>query len=174
MTGPEPDRSPSGPASAVTRARAAQAAWAAVPLAERLAILDCFRDAVEADGDELAALLTADMGKPLTQARNELAGTVGRLDFFLDEVAAAVAPTEVRRESDGSLVEQISFEPLGTIAHISAWNYPWFVGTNVFVPALLTGNAVVHKPSELVPRTGDAMGRLLAAAGVPDDVFVVT
>jgi len=159
------------PAAAVGRARDAQPAWAAEALADRVAVVRRFRDAVEAEADELAVALTADMGKPVTQARGELAGTLGRLDFFLDEVEAAVAPVEVHRDAD--LVERISFEPLGTLAHVSAWNYPWFVGTNVFVPALLTGNAVVHKPSELVPRTGDAMARLLHAAGVPDDVFVL-
>jgi acyl-CoA reductase-like NAD-dependent aldehyde dehydrogenase len=69
--------------------------------------------------------------------------------------------------------EVIVHEPLGVVVNISAWNYPWFVGTNVFVPALLAGNAVVYKPSELATLTGLAIGRLLHAAGVPDDAFVV-
>jgi acyl-CoA reductase-like NAD-dependent aldehyde dehydrogenase len=60
---------------------------------------------------------------------------------------------------------------LGVIGNISAWNYPWFVGGNVFVPALLMGNAVLYKPSEFAPMTGLAMARLLHAAGVPQDVF---
>ena len=69
--------------------------------------------------------------------------------------------------------EQISHEPLGVIANISAWNYPYFVGGNVFVPALLTGNAVLYKPSEFATLTGLEIGKLLHEAGVPTDVFAV-
>jgi acyl-CoA reductase-like NAD-dependent aldehyde dehydrogenase len=69
--------------------------------------------------------------------------------------------------------EVIRHEPLGVVGNVSAWNYPWFVGTNVYVPALLTGNTVVYKPSEYASLTGLAMGRLLRAAGVPEHVFSV-
>jgi acyl-CoA reductase-like NAD-dependent aldehyde dehydrogenase len=72
---------------------------------------------------------------------------------------------------DGAVRERISHEALGVIANISAWNYPWFVGCNVLVPALLTGNAVLYKPSEFASLTGQHMVRLLHAAGVPTDVL---
>jgi acyl-CoA reductase-like NAD-dependent aldehyde dehydrogenase len=61
--------------------------------------------------------------------------------------------------------------PLGVVANISAWNYPWFVGCNVILPALLTGNAVLYKPSEYATLTGLEIARLLHEAGVPQDVF---
>ena len=67
--------------------------------------------------------------------------------------------------------EIIRYEPLGVVANISAWNYPWFVGTNVFIPALLTGNAVLYKPSEYSSLTGLNIQKLLHEAGVPKDVF---
>jgi acyl-CoA reductase-like NAD-dependent aldehyde dehydrogenase len=67
--------------------------------------------------------------------------------------------------------EQISHAPLGVVANISAWNYPWFVGCNVIVPALLTGNAVLYKPSEHATLTGLAITRLLHESGVPADVM---
>jgi acyl-CoA reductase-like NAD-dependent aldehyde dehydrogenase len=70
------------------------------------------------------------------------------------------------------MTEQIEHLPLGVVANISAWNYPWFVGANVFVPALLTGNAVLYKPSEYASLTGLEIARLLHEAGVPKDVFV--
>jgi acyl-CoA reductase-like NAD-dependent aldehyde dehydrogenase len=70
------------------------------------------------------------------------------------------------------LEEKISHEPLGVIANISAWNYPYFVGSNVFVPALLTGNAVLYKPSEFATLSGLEMARMLHQSGVPEDVFV--
>ncbi len=66
-----------------------------------------------------------------------------------------------------NLEERISHEPLGVIANISAWNYPYFVGANVFVPALLAGNAVLYKPSEFATLTGQAYRRSAARAGVP-------
>ena len=69
--------------------------------------------------------------------------------------------------------EQITHEPLGVVANISAWNYPYFVGSNVFVPALLAGNAVLYKPSEFASLTGLAIGEMLHAAGIPRDVFSV-
>ena len=63
--------------------------------------------------------------------------------------------------------ERIEHVPLGVVGNISAWNYPWFVGCNVFVPALLTGNAVLYKPSEYATLTGLEIARLLHEAGVP-------
>src|SRR5690606_32557405 len=69
--------------------------------------------------------------------------------------------------------EQIEHVPLGVVANISAWNYPWFVGCNVIVPALLTGNTVLYKPSEFATLTGLEIGRLLHEAGVPRGVFTV-
>jgi len=68
--------------------------------------------------------------------------------------------------------EQIQHVPLGVVGNISAWNYPWFVGCNVIVPALLTGNAVLYKPSEYAAMTGLEIARLLHEAGVPKDVFI--
>ena len=73
--------------------------------------------------------------------------------------------------SEKGLVEKISFEPLGIIANISAWNYPYFVGTNVFIPALLTGNAVLYKPSEFATLTGLKIAELMEKSGVPRGVF---
>ena len=74
-------------------------------------------------------------------------------------------------DSKQRLEERISHEPLGVIANISAWNYPYFVGSNVFVPALLTGNAVLYKPSEFATLTGLAITDAMHAAGVPAAVF---
>ena len=152
------------------RARAAQPAWAARPLAERKAAIVAFRAAVVAELETLATPLTAEVGKPLQQSRNELNGFLGRIDFFLAEVEKAVADEEVF--ADAGMRERIAQQPLGVVANVSAWNYPYFVGGNVFVPALLTGNAVLYKPSEFATLTGLHIDRLLHAAGVPADVFI--
>jgi acyl-CoA reductase-like NAD-dependent aldehyde dehydrogenase len=152
-------------------ARAAQPAWAATALEDRLACIRRFREGIVREQDRLAAILTNEVGKPIRQSRNELAGLLGRLDFFLNETAATLAPRRVH--DDGGLREVIEHVPLGVIANISAWNYPYFVGANVFVPALAAGNAVLYKPSEYATLTGIEIGKLLHASGVAQDVFQV-
>ncbi len=152
-------------------ARAAQPAWAALALEERLAVLSRFREKVKARKDELARTLTSEVGKPIRQSQAELAALDERLGFFLERTGAAIAREFVLEEP--KMREQITHEPLGVIANVSAWNYPYFVGANVFVPALLAGNAVLYKPSELATLTGLAIGEMLHGAGVPKDVFGV-
>lgn len=153
------------------RARRAQPEWAARPYEERAAAVRRFRDRLGERRDELARTLTSEMGKPITQSRNELDATPGRIDFFLETTPAVLRDETVLRRDD--LEETITREPLGVVANVSAWNYPYFVGSNVFVPALLTGNAVLYKPSEFATLTGLAIGDLLHEAGVPEDVFIV-
>ncbi len=157
-------------ASKSLRARAAQPGWHSVALANRKACIERFRAFVVRDLESLARTLTQETGKPIKQSRNELNGLLGRIDFFLGAVDCVAQTTTVFNE--GGMCEQIEQMPLGVIANISAWNYPWFVGGNVFVPALLTGNSVLYKPSEFATMTGLAIARLLHEAGVPDDVFV--
>jgi acyl-CoA reductase-like NAD-dependent aldehyde dehydrogenase len=152
-------------------ARSAQAGWAATPLSTRMAVIGRFREALVQNVERLAAVLTSEVGKPIKQARNEVNGVLGRIDFFLAETEKTLAPREVF--NDGGMVESIQHTPLGVVANISAWNYPYFVGANVFVPALLTGNAVLYKPSEYATLTGLEIGNLLHASGVPQDVFAV-
>jgi acyl-CoA reductase-like NAD-dependent aldehyde dehydrogenase len=165
-----PEDSNEDVARKLARARAAQPGWAATPLSERLAIVARFRDALGARKDELARTLTREMGKPITQAGNELAAMSGRLEFFLRATPEVVGPETVFEDS--TLQELITEEPLGVVANVSAWNYPYFVGSNVFIPALLTGNTVLYKPSELTSMTGLAIAELLHAAGVPTDAFL--
>ena len=165
-----PADNPATVALKTAQARAAQPAWQSVPLTDRKACIERFRGFVLRELDSLAQTLTRDTGKPVSQARNELNGFVGRIDFFLAAVAASTSTETVF--SDNGMKEQIEHTPLGVVANISAWNYPWFVGGNVFVPALLTGNAVLYKPSEFATLTGLAIARLLHEAGIPKDVFI--
>ncbi|MBE7427151.1 MAG: aldehyde dehydrogenase family protein [Ideonella sp.] len=150
-------------------ARAAQPAWAAMPLRERLAAIERFRAALVAQADTLAVTLTAEVGKPITQSRNELSGLLPRIDFFLAQTERAIADEAVF--DDAGMRERIGHVPLGVVANISAWNYPYFVGCNVIVPALLAGNAVLYKPSEFATLSGMHITRLLHEAGVPREVM---
>jgi acyl-CoA reductase-like NAD-dependent aldehyde dehydrogenase len=152
-------------------ARQSQPDWDETPLSERVAAIAQFRDLLGESIDNLAETLTAEMGKPLWQARGEISATRDRIDYFLENVASALSPDVVYDEPD--LVEKTTWEPLGVVANISAWNYPYFVGSNVWIPALLTGNAVIYKPSEHSSLTGLAIANLLWEAGIPPNVFHV-
>jgi acyl-CoA reductase-like NAD-dependent aldehyde dehydrogenase len=146
-----------------------QRAWAKQNLAERIGVIQKFYDLLEENKDELALTLTSEMGKPLQQSHNELNGARGRIKFFIDHAAKWL--TEEWITTEGTTREKIMYEPLGVIANISAWNYPYLVGVNVFIPALIAGNAVFYKPSEYSTLTGLHIENLLYKAGVPVNCF---
>jgi acyl-CoA reductase-like NAD-dependent aldehyde dehydrogenase len=107
----------------------------------------------------------------------DISATLDRVDFFVHHVKQVMAPVVVHQDVQtvpglAALEEIITLDPLGVVANISAWNYPYFVGSNAFIPALLTGNAVLYKPSEFATLTGLAIADLLHTAGVPQDIFV--
>jgi acyl-CoA reductase-like NAD-dependent aldehyde dehydrogenase len=148
-----------------------QPTWAARPVEERLACIARFYELLETEKEALAETLTRESGKPLQQAYNELSGARGRIRFFLENTARWLADEWVVTE--GATREKIVYEPLGVLANISAWNYPYLVGVNVFIPALLGGNGVLYKPSEYATLTGLHIQRLLYRSGVPEDVFTL-
>ena len=154
------------------RASHAQKDWARVPTEERLSAIRKFRELIVQRTEKLAAITTGEVGKPIAQSRNELNGLLGRIDFFLENTACVLRDENVFSDPSQKLEEKISYEPLGVIGNISAWNYPYFVGSNVFIPALLAGNAVLYKPSEFASLTGLAIAQLLHEAGIPNDVFI--
>jgi acyl-CoA reductase-like NAD-dependent aldehyde dehydrogenase len=152
-------------------AKIAQKKWAKVPLKERIACIAKFNELMLANADKIAADLTSEVGKPLGQAKGEINGGVGRSQYFVENSGKYLAEEWVVTE--GATKEKIAYEPLGVIANISAWNYPILVGMNVFIPALIGGNAVLYKPSEFSTLTGLNMAEMLWQAGVPKDVFQV-
>jgi acyl-CoA reductase-like NAD-dependent aldehyde dehydrogenase len=150
-------------------AKAAQKSWAKVPLKERIACIARFNDLLEAQSDRIAADLTSEVGKPLGQAKGEIRGGRTRSAYFVNNAEKFLA--EEWMVSEGDTKEKVTYEPLGVIANISAWNYPILVGVNVFIPALIGGNAVLYKPSEFSTLTGINLVRLLHEAGIPKDVM---
>ncbi|MEZ4219504.1 MAG: aldehyde dehydrogenase family protein [Polyangiaceae bacterium] len=156
----------------VSAAHAAQREWARAPYEARARAVEQFAQLLQRDEDRLAGILTREMGKPITQSHNEIRALADRLAFFLGQTPRELATERVAERASGT-EEQIRFEPLGVVANISAWNYPYFVGANVFVPALLTGNAVLYKPSEYSSLTGIAIGELLHEAGIPQEAMQV-
>src|SRR5688500_18337110 len=144
-------------------------AWSMVPLRDRIDCIVRFDELLEKDKEELAATLTSEMGKPIRESFNELKGARLRLKFFIENSEKYLADEWIIKE--GSTREKIVYEPLGVIANISAWNYPYLVGINVFIPALIGGNAVLYKPSEYSTLTGLHIQSLLYEAGIPENAF---
>ena len=156
-----PQDDPGSIPSKIVRSIQAQPMWAGRPFAERGEIIRRFRALLVERKEILARTLTSEMGKPIAQSRHEIEGTLGRIDYFLDRVPELLHDEVVLLDAQQRLEEKITLQPLGVIANISAWNYPYFVGSNVFVPALLAGNAVLYKPSEHATLTGLAIGEML-------------
>jgi acyl-CoA reductase-like NAD-dependent aldehyde dehydrogenase len=151
--------------------QAAQPSWKRVPLKERIKILHRFSELLEENLEKNAFILTQEVGKPLQQSRNEIKGGIARIQWLTGN-AKKYLSDEIMKSEEG-LEEKISYEPLGVICNISAWNYPYLVGINVFVPALLAGNAVMYKPSEYAVLTGLAIQDLLQRSGVHENIFKV-
>jgi len=145
--------------------------WYKLPLAERVNVLKKFTDLLDQNIEQLAFVLTSEVGKPLKQSRNEMNGAKARIKWLTDN-AEKYLSDEIMSNTNG-MEERISYEPLGVVCNISAWNYPYLVGVNVFVPALLAGNAVMYKPSEHSTLTGLQIEKLLKQAGVPENIFHV-
>lgn len=149
----------------------AQPQWARQPLQERIAVLQRFEQLLQQYTEKLAAVLTSEVGKPLQQSVNEINGARARIQWLTANADRYLQP-EVMTHTD-SLEERIVYEPLGVIGNISAWNYPYLVGVNVFAPALLAGNAVLYKPSEFATLTGLQIRQLLYEAGLPEGLLEV-
>lgn len=148
-----------------------QKLWKNIPLTQRINIIAKFSELLLENIESLALILTNEVGKPLQQSRNEINGARARINFFVNNSEKYLADEWMTQEE--GLGERISYEPLGVICNISAWNYPYLVGVNVFIPALIGGNAVMYKPSEFSTLTGLEIEKLLKKAGVPEDVFQV-
>jgi len=150
--------------------RSHQPKWAAVALEERVKVILNFVSLLRENVDNLALILTSEMGKPLQQSKNEVNSAAGKAEWLAKNAQKYL---DKETMTEGSTTEIIKYEALGVVANISAWNYPYNVGVNVFIPALLAGNAVLYKPSEYATLTGLEIEKLLKKAGVPDEIFQV-
>ncbi len=145
-----------------------QKKWAALPVNQRLACIVRFGELVQENIDELAKILTSETGKPLQQSINEIRGAQNRIEHLKSNAEKWLKEELI---FEGPTTEKIVYEPLGVIGNISAWNFPYNVGYNIFLYALVSGNAVLYKPSEFASLTGLKFRELLYKAGIPDDVF---
>jgi succinate-semialdehyde dehydrogenase/glutarate-semialdehyde dehydrogenase len=160
----------------VHRARRAQPIWAATPLNKRLAILKKFQKLVNENKRKIAAAITEESGKPLAESLlTEVLVVLDAVRFLLEETHAFLREEPVPHGSLAAKTKRARLvrEPHGVIGIISPWNYPFAIPATQSVAALVTGNAVVLKPSELTPLSSLELASFLKQAGVPEDVFQV-
>ena len=157
-------------AAAVAAARRAAARWGREPGGVRGECVRRIADVIRANEDELANLLVAEVGKPLDQARGELEFAAGYAEYMAGwdrRLEGEIVPSDNRDEAI-----HLMRVPLGVVAAITAWNYPIGLFVRKVAPALVTGNTVVVKPSELTPLSTIALVRMLdRELGLPDGVL---
>ena len=154
--------------AALTRAGAAQRAWAAVPLATRVEALLRFLDSLKALNAELVPELAWSMGRPVRYG-GEMRGVEERVRHMAAIAEQALSP--VMPEAKAGFRRVIKREPLGVVLVIAPWNYPYLTAVNAVVPALIAGNAVMLKTAAQTLLTGDRFQQAMDRAGLPAGVF---
>jgi acyl-CoA reductase-like NAD-dependent aldehyde dehydrogenase len=153
---------------AAARAKAAQPAWAARPLEERIALVRAGVARLNAMKDVLVEELAWQMGRP-TRYGGEFGGVNDRTAHMADIAAATLAPHVV--EASDRFTRLIAREPVGVVFIIAPWNYPYLTTINTLAPALIAGNTVVLKHATQTLKVGERLAEAFHAAGVPAEVF---
>jgi succinate-semialdehyde dehydrogenase/glutarate-semialdehyde dehydrogenase len=179
-TGEEVGRAPVATADevgrAVGRAREAQAVWVALSYAERGRVVLRARAAVLDEMDAIAGLISRESGKPAAEAlMMELVPTLDLMQFFARRTARLLKAEKIDIGQYALMgrSSRIVYKPLGVVGIISPWNFPWAIPLGEVVMALMAGNAVVLKPSELTPLVGLKIGEVFRSAGLPDNLLSV-
>ncbi|MCH1867829.1 aldehyde dehydrogenase family protein [Nocardioides sp. CFH 31398] len=165
-----PVTTPDGVDEAVAAAYAAQRAWAARPVEDRTAVLRHAARLLRERVAPLASLMTAEMGKPVTEARGEVEKCAWVCEHYAEVSPGLLADRPVAAGGSRSWVRH---EPLGVVLAVMPWNFPLWQVFRFAAPALAAGNAALLKHSPNVTGTALAVGELLADAGLPDDVLRV-
>jgi len=174
-TGAEIARVPDLGAAETGRAIAAAAkalpAWRKKLAKERSDILRRFHDLMMQDQERLARMMTSEQGKPLAEARGEVAYAAGFLSWFAEEARRAYGDVIPSHRTDGRIV--VLKEPVGVVAAVTPWNFPLAMITRKLGPALAAGCTMIVKPAEDTPLSAFALAELAEKAGVPAGVFNV-
>ncbi len=156
--------------AALGRAGAAVPDWARRPVDERDGVVRAFAAQLESDREHLARVIATETGKPRWEADTEVGAMIGKIEHSIrsrDQRAGTV------RSDVGGVASVVRHRPHGVAAVLGPYNFPGHLPNGHIVPALLAGNAVVFKPSELTPMVGEEMGRCWLAAGLPADLLQV-
>jgi succinate-semialdehyde dehydrogenase/glutarate-semialdehyde dehydrogenase len=166
-----PDMGAAETTAAIDAAYAAQVAWAARPAKERSAILRKWFDLMVANADELGAVLTAEMGKPLPEAKGEILYAASYVEWYAEEAKRIYGETIPAPSNDKRML--VIRQPVGVVGTITPWNFPAAMIARKVAPALAVGCTVVSKPAEQTPLSAIALAVLAEQAGIPAGVFNV-
>ncbi|WP_435171750.1 NAD-dependent succinate-semialdehyde dehydrogenase, partial [Falsirhodobacter sp. 1013] len=155
----------------IDAAEAALPAWSALPAKERAAILRRWFDLMIDNADDLAAVMTAEQGKPLAEAKGEITYAASFIEWFAEEAKRIYGDT-IPAPQTGSRITVIR-QPVGVTAAITPWNFPAAMITRKAAPALAAGCTMIVRPAELTPLTALALGVLAERAGVPAGVLQI-
>ena len=153
---------------AFTKARSAFTDWSQRTVESRLEVATAFQRIVREQLDSLALTISSEMGKPLWEAKTEAAAVAGKVDLAMEALRER-RDTEVSEV--GGMKAVTRYKPHGVLGVLGPFNLPAHLPNGHIVPALLAGNTVVFKPSELTPRTGEKMVEFWQQAGVPAGVI---
>lgn len=156
---------------AIDAAAAAQRDWVARTAKERAAILRRWHDMILSHRDDLAAILTAEMGKPLAEAKAEILYGASFVEWFAEEGKRVYGETIPGHQSDKRLM--VIRQPVGVVGAIVPWNFPNAMITRKVAPALAAGCAIIVKPAAETPLSALALVRLARDAGVPDGLLSI-
>jgi len=162
---------PEDAALAIEAAGRAQAEWSRSTPRERADILRRAFELVTANTDRLAAIMTAEMGKPLAEARVEVAYGAEILRWFAEEAVRICG--DHTTSTDGNTRIMITKEPIGPCVLVTPWNFPLAMGARKIAPAVAAGCTMVFKPAALTPLTSLALVEIFRDAGLPDGVLNV-
>ncbi|PRD33802.1 UNVERIFIED_CONTAM: davD [Trichonephila clavipes] len=158
-------------AAAIAVARAAQPGWAALTGKERAGFLRTWHDLVIANADDLAAILTAEMGKPLAEAKGEILYGASYIEWFAEEAKRIYGEVIPGHQRDKRLL--VIRQPVGVAAAITPWNFPNAMIARKLAPALAAGCTIVAKPAAETPLSALALAVLAERAGLPKGVLSV-
>ena len=174
--GRAPLASPEDVRQAVSRARAAQPAWASLSFRERAQVILKARELMLAERDEIARLVSRETGKPVAEALSmEIVPTLDAMHYFAHASENLLRPQKIDIGQYGMMgrSSSIRFKPLGVVGIISPWNFPLATPLDEVVMALMAGNAVVLKPSELTPLIALKIGEIFSRAGLPKGLLEI-
>ena len=155
----------------LARAAAAAAAYRRTTVEQRVGWLRAAADALDADADDVAALMTLEMGKTLAAAKAEAAKCATALRFYADHAGDFLRPTPADAEAVGASAAYVEYQPLGVVLAVMPWNFPLWQAMRFAAPALAAGNVGLLKHASNVPQTALYMEELFGKAGFPADVF---
>lgn len=158
----------------MARARAAQAAWALTPIEQRAHAIRSFRDQLIDHADDVAGLLSEECGKPRAEALlHEVMTTVDLATYMAKRAPQVLSPKDIELHLLKHRRSYVHYAPRGVVGIISPWNFPFVIPIGDTITALLAGNAVVLKPSEVTPLIALKAKEIFDRANIPSDLFQV-